>query len=236
MLQAMESGDLSKLPGGVFTKSFLKQYANILGLDPAYVDAELRNLSIETPLPSPPPESKSFTPFESLEPKSTSLTSATVWVVLALVGSGAVYYFARGFQTGATWKPNQSATVTKPESTPVAAKSPEPAPITAVSQPTVPAIGAGSLEVVVNASEQTWVSVTVDGKLLFSGILQPNERREIKAEEKVKIVAGNAGGLDISLNGKNIDSLGPKGQVRTVELTRTGAQVLSRTPNPAPLL
>jgi hypothetical protein len=89
---------------------------------------------------------------------------------------------------------------------------------------------------VLNASEQSWVSITVDGKLVFSGILQPNDRREINAEEKVKVVAGNAGGIDISLNGKNIDSLGPKGQVRTVELTRAGAQVVSRTPKPGPLL
>jgi hypothetical protein len=87
-----------------------------------------------------------------------------------------------------------------------------------------------------NASETSWVSITVDGKVVFSGILQPNERREINAEEKVKVIAGNAGGIDISLNGKTIEALGPKGQVRTVELTRAGAQVVSRTSKPAPLL
>ena len=99
-----------------------------------------------------------------------------------------------------------------------------------------PLIGSGALQVVLNASEKSWVSVTVDGKLLFSGILQPNDRREINAEEKVKVVTGNAGGIDLLLNGKNIESLGPRGQVRTVELTRSGAQVVSRTPKPGPLL
>jgi len=39
MLQAMEEGDLAKLPGGVFTRSFFKQYSAILGLDPSYVDS-----------------------------------------------------------------------------------------------------------------------------------------------------------------------------------------------------
>ena len=32
-LEAIEQDDLGKLPGGVFTKSFVRQYASYLGLD-----------------------------------------------------------------------------------------------------------------------------------------------------------------------------------------------------------
>jgi cytoskeleton protein RodZ len=235
MLQAMEAGDLSKLPGGVFTRSFFKQYAAALGLDPAFVEAEVRELS---PDPSqvivPQDEKPQFTPFESAEPRSNSLTGATIWVVLALVGCGGVYYFAKTYQPSTAAKQAETAT-SKPGTT--ASKALEsPAPTTPSPTSAQPPIGSGALQVVLNASERSWVSVTVDGKLLFSGILQPNDRREINAEEKVKVVTGNAGGIDVSLNGKNIESLGPKGQVRTVELTRAGAQVVSRTPKPGPLL
>jgi cytoskeletal protein RodZ len=238
MLQAMEDGDLSRLPGGVFTRSFFKQYAAALGLDSAFVEVELRQIS-----PAPEPqvaieESKTaFVPFEADQPRSRSLTAATIWVVLALVGCGGVYYLAKNYQP-TTAKPIESSVV-RPERKPEPASTPAQ-PVASVTTPAAapapPAIGPGTLQVVLNASEQSWVSITVDGKLVFSGILQPNDRREINAEEKVKVVAGNAGGIDISLNGKNIDSLGPKGQVRTVELTRAGAQVVSRTPKPGPLL
>jgi cytoskeleton protein RodZ len=232
MLQAMEVGELSKLPGGVFTRSFFKQYAAALGLDPAFVEAEVRELSPDpVQVIIPRDEKPQFTPFETSEPRSNSLTGATIWVVLALVGCGGVYYFAKNYHPSTAAKPVESAAAAKPVSPP--AKTPDSS---AAATPTQPPIGSGALQVVLNASEKSWVSVTVDGKLLFSGILQPNDRREINAEEKVKVVTGNAGGIDVSLNGRNIESLGPKGQVRTVELTRAGAQVVSRTPKPGPLL
>jgi cytoskeleton protein RodZ len=231
MLQAMEAGDLSRLPGGVFTRSFFRQYAAALGLDPAMVEVEVRQLA---PNPDQVVVSREketqLNTYEALEPRSKSLTAATVWVVLALVGCGGVYYFAKNYQPSNTPKPVET-TVSTPDPT----KAPT-TPVLAATPPGTPPIGSGSLQVVLNASEQSWVSVTVDGKLLFSGILKPNDRREINAEERVKVIAGNAGGIDISLNGKNIESLGPRGQVRTVELTRAGAQVVSRTPKPGPLL
>jgi cytoskeleton protein RodZ len=235
MLLAMEAGDLSKLPGGVFTRSFFKQYAAALGLDPAFVAAEVRELSPDPAQVIIPSDDKPhFTPFETSEPRSNSLTGATIWVVLALVGCGGVYYFAKNYQSSTAARPVESAAV-RPETT--STKAPEsPARTAPAPASAQPPIGSGALQVVLNASEKSWVSVTVDGKLLFSGVLQPNDRREINAEEKVKVVTGNAGGIDVSLNGKNIESLGPRGQVRTVELTRAGVQVVSRTPKPGPLL
>ena len=246
MLQAMEMGDLSKLPGGVFTRSFFKQYAIALGLDPASVESEIRQLSPEPQqVVEARPNELPFTPFESSGPRSNSLTAASIWVVLALLGCGAVYYFAKSYQSAPAAKTAESTAshqvaALPPAAVPRSEKDQEPSvaaavpPAATTSAPA--ALGAGSLQVVLNASEKSWVSIHVDGKLLFSGILQPNDRREINAEEKVKVVAGNAGGIDISLNGKNLETLGPRGQVRTVEITRAGAQVVSRTPKSGPLL
>jgi cytoskeletal protein RodZ len=36
-LQAIESGELEKLPGGIYTKSYIRQYAEASGLDEAMV-------------------------------------------------------------------------------------------------------------------------------------------------------------------------------------------------------
>ena len=55
-----------------------------------------------------------------------------------------------------------------------------------------------------------------------------SDTKEISANERVKIVTGNAGGLTISLNGKTLDPLGPSGQVRTVMLTAEGPQFPAR--------
>ena len=77
MLQAMESGDLSKLPGGVFTRSFFKQYGAALGLDPAYVDSEVRQLQPEPVPPVVQPET-SFIPQRSQMPSTLERTSGSM--------------------------------------------------------------------------------------------------------------------------------------------------------------
>ncbi|HUY15294.1 MAG TPA: RodZ domain-containing protein [Terriglobia bacterium] len=42
-LDALETEDFSKMPGGIFTRSFIRSYANYLGLDPEQVLAEYQS-------------------------------------------------------------------------------------------------------------------------------------------------------------------------------------------------
>jgi hypothetical protein len=82
-------------------------------------------------------------------------------------------------------------------------------------------------------AEPVWVSVERDGHAIYQGELQPNEIRTLAANSEIILKLGNAGGLTILLNGKPIPSAGPKGQVRTVQLTSGGFQIVSPAP-PAP--
>jgi hypothetical protein len=94
-------------------------------------------------------------------------------------------------------------------------------------------VKAGTVEdrsvVNLSASEPTWVSVTADGKTLFTGVLSPNETRTLGAGEMTRIRTGNAGGLAIQWNGKNIGPLGLKGQIRTVVLTPDSYRIIEST-------
>ena len=78
-----------------------------------------------------------------------------------------------------------------------------------------------------SATEETWISITSHGKVIFSGILQPSESRTLKGGEVATMKIGNAGGVAIQLNGKAIGPIGPRGQVRTVRFTRQDFHVLS---------
>ena len=77
------------------------------------------------------------------------------------------------------------------------------------------------------------MSITADGKSQFVGDLQADETRAVQGQQRVKLIAGNAGALEILLNGRQVDAVGPKGQVRVVEFTTAGAHVVPRTPKPA---
>src|SRR5215467_10886987 len=63
LLDAIEQEHFEKLPGGVFTKSFVRQYAHFLGLDADEVSGEVQRILDPPPLatgpsgiPEPPPE------------------------------------------------------------------------------------------------------------------------------------------------------------------------------------
>jgi cytoskeleton protein RodZ len=86
-----------------------------------------------------------------------------------------------------------------------------------------------SVQVVLKAREASWVQITADGKNAFTGILNPNDSRAIDADALIKVTAGNAGGVEISLNGKSLDPLGASGQVRTIRLTSEGPQLRPKT-------
>jgi hypothetical protein len=52
----------------------------------------------------------------------------------------------------------------------------------------------------------------------------------VEAAGKIRVRVGNAGGLAVSLNGKPLGEIGPRGQIRTVELTSAGSEILTPPP------
>lgn len=113
--------------------------------------------------------------------------------------------------------------------TPVSQAAPGTAP--AVTTPAPPSSGTASpappngpvLEFM--ATEDVWVSATADGKEVVSRVLKPGESRTVRGVEKVSLLTGNAGGLVVTANGKLIENIGPRGQVRIVEVTPQGVEV-----------
>jgi hypothetical protein len=84
----------------------------------------------------------------------------------------------------------------------------------------------------VTAEEAVWVLARADGKYLFSGTLEANETHTIDATERLTLRLGNAGGVTITLNGKPLGPVGPKGQVREVQFTSGGFQIVA-APKPS---
>src|SRR5262245_8815601 len=54
LLEAIESEQFEKLPGGVFRRSFVLQYARALGVDPEEIAAELKQLNQFDDIPETP--------------------------------------------------------------------------------------------------------------------------------------------------------------------------------------
>jgi cytoskeletal protein RodZ len=67
-------------------------------------------------------------------------------------------------------------------------------------------------QITMEAREMTWLRVTADNNQPYEILLQPGERMEREASRFV-VVVGNAGGIDITFQGKSLGNLGERGQV-----------------------
>ncbi len=266
-LTAIEIEDFDNLPGLVFTRNFVRQYAEALRLDAEPLVAGLPTLDESTiQLPDPPARPHRRRSYS----RPSSGFAFLAWAVLATAGGIFLYaHFSHGHlnpaakiragiaafrdaniarirSAEAVSRPVVPPPASPPSSNPASpptsnngAPSPIPAaaPRVAAAVPVsgTPVSSASPVQVVVTALQEAWVQLSADGKTSFTGTLMPNERKEISAAEQVKIVAGNAGGLTVSLNGKPLEPLGPVGQVRVVRLTAEGPQFLQTSRGTAPV-
>jgi cytoskeleton protein RodZ len=63
------------------------------------------------------------------------------------------------------------------------------------------------------ALEPAWMAVRADGGQVREVLLQKGQTARFSAERGFLVTLGNAGGVDIQLNGERIPSLGASGQV-----------------------
>jgi cytoskeleton protein RodZ len=232
-LESIEADAFDRLPGLVFTRNFVRLYAAELKLDPGPLLASLPRVDIEAaPLPNPPARFGR----SAWDPRLTAAIASVLWIGIASgAGMGAWYY----------WNHYARHSITTVSATPAPKASPPAVQTGVQTAGQVPVASPGNtphetlpanfdtgrpVQVILTAHEATWVQVSADGRTAFVGMLKPNDTRSIAADDQVKIIAGNAGGLDISLNGKPLDPIGPTGQVRTVRLTAEGPQYVQRNP------
>jgi cytoskeleton protein RodZ len=108
----------------------------------------------------------------------------------------------------------QVARVEAPATT-VAGSTPDPAR-------TRPAQIKKNFFVVIKAKEDAWISVVADGKRVSHGTLRANKQRFVRADKQIIITTGNAGGLEMSFNGKPLGAIGSESEARTLMFTPAG--------------
>jgi Domain of unknown function (DUF4115) len=113
-----------------------------------------------------------------------------------------------------------------------AAKEPAaaPAPIVAAPKPVAASKAvtpsATGQRVELKAIEPSWVSASIDGKVSFAKLLDTDQTQTIDSIGTIRVRLGNAGGVQITANGKPVGAIGRKGQVKTVEFSGGGFRVV----------
>jgi cytoskeleton protein RodZ len=120
-----------------------------------------------------------------------------------------------------------------PTALPRAAAAPSPssspgssAPFAAAPAAATPAEGShaygavdGTARIIIRAISDSWIQIrSTDQALLFTRVLKPGESYLVPDRPGVSMRTGNAGGLEITVDGKPMASIGPNGAVRTLAL------------------
>ena len=72
----------------------------------------------------------------------------------------------------------------------------------------------GKSRVTIEASESSWVEISnADGEVIYKKVMRPGDRYFVPDEPGLKLVTSNAGGLEISVDGKSVDSIGDSGEI-----------------------
>jgi len=87
-----------------------------------------------------------------------------------------------------------------------------------------PAASGAAILLEVIAHEDSWLSVSADGKSLGQGILNAQKSRTIRANKEVRLRVGNVAGVEVSFNGKPVNIDGEPNQVKELTFTPDGLQ------------
>jgi cytoskeleton protein RodZ len=81
---------------------------------------------------------------------------------------------------------------------------------------------AGAFFVQVKAKEDSWVSIVADGKSVMQRVLPADKHKNIRAGKTLVLRTGNAGGIEVSFNGRPLGALGNENEPRTLTFNASG--------------
>jgi cytoskeletal protein RodZ len=220
-LEAFENERWQDLPGGVFNRGFLRSIARYLGLDEEALVAEYAQATNDHPQVA---EWAISANNRGTEPRGNN-SGRLVWLTLLLVcvaaGAAGWWGWERYGGVVRAWRsPLPTVPQTKPPTAPVVPPSAES---TGINMPASNAPGtAGAtadLELRVEVSRATEVTISGDGKTLFQGRVTRGESHIFKAHDRFDVSAKNSFALILELNGVSMAPVGQPDSPGSVTLT-----------------
>lgn len=218
MIEAIEHGAWDALPGEFFARAFTRTYARELGLPEAEILA-----GFERALPPAPADVRPAAHRSDLtemdNPGGRALLASVALIVLAISG---VYVLNR---TEEPTPPEPRAVGTSGQveaaALPARATAAAPTPLPPPAQPE-------TLTIELRPIRPVWVTGIADGERVLFRLLEPGERINVEAGERLWFRVGDAGAFEFTLNGAAGKPVGRSGEVREFTITRENAAAYLR--------
>jgi cytoskeletal protein RodZ len=245
-IETLEESQLEGLPSPVQGRGMLKNYAEFLGLDPDPLldqfagalqtkhQVEGKDQTRQKPKIRIPRQVRRIF-------SGPGLASALIFILVgsALTGS----FFLVFGRNGETELPTPSipgvADVLLPSQTATASLTPAvvedeisveitASPVTGEevviesSTPTIAVLESTNVQIQLIVLQRSWVRVTVDDEIVYEGRLQPGSVDVYEAERSIELLTGNAGGIEVIYNQRDLGALGLFGEVVSRVFTSEG--------------
>jgi cytoskeletal protein RodZ len=222
IVHAIEADDFAPCGGDVYARGHIRTLAKAVHLDPAPLLAQYDAQHGGRPAPTPAAplfEAERIRP----ERRGPNWTAAMVAAIVAVIGFVGFTAFKGGDDGGAKTQVAEGSTpsTSKPASpTPKSTKSDIPK-----SNPSDSAIAAApqdKVTVQVSAPNgRSWISAKDhNGRMLFDGLLKKGDSKTFQDSSKINLILGDAGAIELYVNGKKIDDNFQPGQVERLTYTK----------------
>jgi cytoskeleton protein RodZ len=233
VLEALERNDGSALPGGIFSRAFVRGFAAAVGLNP---EEAVRAFLVQYPSAAATVGPQSDNEIEANEVLESQRWAART--VVQLVGSSAaiaimLVYFGSLETPRSSALPPPAAASNHSESERIESLAGPSGPTTG-SRPQATSGSDGSYSAAATSGQRVagdrdsdrlvvsfvttrpcWIAATVDGRVALRQLFQAGARQTIDAERELVLTAGDAGALELTLNGNLARPLGGSGEVVT---------------------
>ncbi len=201
-LAAIENDSPEKLPASVYTKGYIRCYARYLNVDgESVIQYYTKNLS--------QPQPSMIMPIAFSRKKRPKM----LYIVPAAVAIAALFIIR-------VYLPQRQTDETKQ----VLHQDPAGVPVYAVAK-SENSVGRNAViegndenSLDITANDRTWILVKFKDGKSEEMLLSPGDSKSWKFSDKALLKIGNAGGIKIHFNGKDMGTPGNPGQVKTLSL------------------
>lgn len=235
-IEAIENGEYDKLPGAIYTKGFIKNYAKFLNMDAdaaakefandiaelkAEQDAETAKAqAAQNPEPkaqekpvTPKPEKKSIG--YSIEQEDSRFSGK--FIVAAVV---AFAVLAGGIWAWLSDSDGEVVKVNPPAQTQTANSEPTPNENSTPVANAAPQPASDKVNIQARFNDRCWVLVTVDGAVVEEGVIEGGQTLSWEGTDNITFRLGNAGAVEFFQDGKSLGVLGGIGDIADKTFTR----------------
>lgn len=207
VLDALERNDIAHLPGGIFTRSFVRAYAVAVGLDPEATVEEFVHQFPHDSITAGHPPSTHIDDHDSIESDRRMAAVVLRLLAISVPIAGIVLYFGTA---------NRRPTV--------AERQTAPASTTRTNQPPIaPGSGvperANHLSVEVIANRACSITASVDAEPPIEVQLVAGDLRTFEVGRELLLTVSDSGAIDWKINGAAGSDIGRPGVPATVRVT-----------------